>query len=338
MLSDAEMELRRGGIGASEAAAAIGLSKFRTPAEVWLQKTGRTKPDPHLSDPGTPPWWGLAIEPVLADLYSLKRNVRLRRRTTLTHKEYPWLLATPDREIVGKQMLLECKTSMPWRSDWGDEGTDEVPKEYIVQCHQQMYVRGWTENGCDLILFRHIGDSRIYHIEFNHEFWALCLTKLKAFWELVQQDTEPQYIETRDLQLLYPADHDNTLLVTDDIEKVYMELVDLRRSLKVLEQAKEHHENLIKEQMESCGRLVNDEMETLATWRAPKPTTTHKLKPLIEDLRQLNNEEVDAVLKQHEYEKQNSRRFLVKEDHYDARTSNHNETDETQPVTDESVH
>ena len=35
---------RRGGIGGSDVAAIMGISKYRSPYEVWLEKTGRVEP------------------------------------------------------------------------------------------------------------------------------------------------------------------------------------------------------------------------------------------------------------------------------------------------------
>jgi len=179
MLSDAEMELRRTGIGASEAAAAIGLSPYKTPIDLWLEKTSTEPPNRDWYKPGKPAYFGTLIEDVIADTYAAIHDVKLRRTHTLAHPTYDFILATPDREIVGQKKLLECKASSPWRSDWGEEYTDEIPTEYVVQCHQQMAVRGWVDNGCDIAVFKSITDYREYHVPFDYEFWDIIVSKLR---------------------------------------------------------------------------------------------------------------------------------------------------------------
>ena len=38
------LELRRNGIGGSDAAAVCGVSRYKSPVELWMEKTDRIKP------------------------------------------------------------------------------------------------------------------------------------------------------------------------------------------------------------------------------------------------------------------------------------------------------
>ena len=40
---EAWLDVRKGGIGSSDAAAAVGLNPYKSPLELWLEKTGRSQ-------------------------------------------------------------------------------------------------------------------------------------------------------------------------------------------------------------------------------------------------------------------------------------------------------
>jgi len=62
------LDVRKGGIGSSDAAAAVGLNPYKSQLELWLEKTGRDaelpKTDPN--DETSPMYWGTLLEPIVA--------------------------------------------------------------------------------------------------------------------------------------------------------------------------------------------------------------------------------------------------------------------------------
>jgi putative phage-type endonuclease len=58
------LEVRKTGIGGSDAAAAVGLSPYKSPLELWLEKTNRdaTLPKPDPQDTTEPVYWGTLLE------------------------------------------------------------------------------------------------------------------------------------------------------------------------------------------------------------------------------------------------------------------------------------
>lgn len=59
------LQIRKHGIGSSDAAAAVGLNPYKSQLELWLEKTGRDtklpKTDPH--DEESPAYWGTRCLP-----------------------------------------------------------------------------------------------------------------------------------------------------------------------------------------------------------------------------------------------------------------------------------
>lgn len=64
---EAWLEVRKGGIGSSDAAAAVGLSPYKSQLELWMEKTGRSEgfQPKGLDDPT---YWGTQLEPLVASV------------------------------------------------------------------------------------------------------------------------------------------------------------------------------------------------------------------------------------------------------------------------------
>jgi len=132
------LEERRKGIGGSDAAAVAGLSRYRTPIQVYMEKLGLIDPP----EENEAMYWGKKLEDLVADEFSVRTGLKVRRKNAiLKHPEYPWMLANVDRLIVGKREGLECKTTSSYKaSEWDG---DEIPWEYAIQCYHYMAVTGF---------------------------------------------------------------------------------------------------------------------------------------------------------------------------------------------------
>ncbi|WP_197477384.1 YqaJ viral recombinase family protein, partial [Alcanivorax sp. HI0044] len=66
------LKIRKQGIGASDAAAAVGISPYQSPLELWMIKTGRDGlfPAPDPDDIQSPLSWGTLLEPQVAEAYA----------------------------------------------------------------------------------------------------------------------------------------------------------------------------------------------------------------------------------------------------------------------------
>jgi predicted phage-related endonuclease len=51
-----------GGIGCSDAAAAVGMNPYKSPLELWLEKTGRATGNEAGIDTDSPMYWGTLLE------------------------------------------------------------------------------------------------------------------------------------------------------------------------------------------------------------------------------------------------------------------------------------
>jgi len=178
------LEERRKGIGGSDAAAALGLSRWKTPFMLYLEKTGEVKP----TDPGEAAYWGTRLEDVVAEEFTVRTGKKARRRNAIfTDPERPFMLANIDREVVGENAGLEVKTTGAWGADgWED---DRVPDAYLIQAQHYMSVMGW-----DRVYFAVlIGGQRFIWKEVprDDEFIELIRQGEESFWTLVERRTPP---------------------------------------------------------------------------------------------------------------------------------------------------
>src|SRR6266550_3924413 len=170
---------RRTGIGGSDAPAVLGLSPWRTPFEVWAEKTGDLAVDER--EPNEAMNWGTILERAILNEYSLRSGVETVEVGLLRHPDNPWLICSPDAVAGGR--IVEIKTTRS-ASGWGDQGTDEIPLHYLVQVHHNLIVSGAAL--ADVAVLIAGSDFRLYHVEPDLTLHAQILDQEAAFWASVQ--------------------------------------------------------------------------------------------------------------------------------------------------------
>jgi predicted phage-related endonuclease len=136
---------RVGGLGGTDVTAILGLSKWRTPIEVWQAKV----------DPASVPaidseilWFGRALEPVIRARYAIHFNcevvnpcdigaifpnsTRWEDQTIVRGRE-SWMLGTADGWTPADRSGLEAKNVGFKTDEWGDEETADIPAAYFCQ-------------------------------------------------------------------------------------------------------------------------------------------------------------------------------------------------------------
>ena len=72
MLTEEQRARRCNGIGASDSAIIMGYSSYKTPYELYLEKTGAVEPDEEMTEQQ---YWGNALEPVILKRFEQENNV-----------------------------------------------------------------------------------------------------------------------------------------------------------------------------------------------------------------------------------------------------------------------
>lgn len=187
------------GIGASQAAACIGQSKWLSPIELWKELRGITK-SPDLSKNAAVEQ-GIRLEPAIRTLFQAEHpefNIEYYAYDLLYQSDRPHAFATLDGEIVhpnGDRSILEIKTSTPNGVAGWDSWKDQVPVNYFWQVMHQMLATGFNSAYLYAMLFTRSGDKIIREYYFERSDFLNELKYLKEeedkFYKSVVDGTMP---------------------------------------------------------------------------------------------------------------------------------------------------
>lgn len=180
------LKLRQLGIGGSDAAAACGLSHWKSQAQLFLEKTSKIEISDNESEALRQ---GRDFEDYVAKRFTEATGKKVRRDNfMMADNEYPFLIADIDRRVVGEDAILECKTTSPYnRYKWEDGA---IPIEYELQCLHYMSVTGAKK--CYLACLVFGSEFIIREINWDDETIKMLRDKEIEFWtEYVEKNVMP---------------------------------------------------------------------------------------------------------------------------------------------------
>lgn len=261
------LDLRRKGIGGSDAPAICGLDRWRSAFEVYLDKIGEL-PD---SDAGEAAQWGNLLEPVVADEFTRRTGIETRPvGAMLRHPDRPHMLANLDRlafdPIGDTEGLYEGKTTSVYLADeWAD---GKVPDRAAIQTHHYLAVTGhpWA------YVAALIGGQRleVRRIDRDDDVIANLLAIEDEFWQRVQ-DRRPPPVDgspaTADLLAsLYEVEPESIAVLPPDVDGLLRRRADLKAVIKEAEAGVTEVENVVKQLLGPAEIGVLDG-EVVCTWK-----------------------------------------------------------------------
>ena len=303
-------------LGGSDIGAILGVSKYRSAMDVWLEKTGRqsTKKDNFALR------FGSFAEHFIADEYvRLTSESLVNHSEGLSHPRYSFcvghidrfVLANPDAPLIfedgsfNAKKLLECKTANYYsQRDWGEVGSDAIPLPYLCQCLWYLGITNLPE--IDVAVLLGGTELKIYTIKKDIELETLIFEKAIFFWqEHVLKDIPPKPQSIEDCQALFQKSVPGKTMEADN------HAITLVQQLKTMES----HAKVDEEQIEAIKQALMEQMadaeiltyrgQPIITWKAPKPSYRIDTKRLAVDHPEL--------IKTYQNPIQSSRRFIVKD-------------------------
>ncbi len=186
-LSHAEwLAWRNQGLGGSDAAAACGLSRWKSPVELWMEKTGQLDP----KEAGEAAYWGKLLEPVVRQEFSKRTGLAVQEEKAIfQHPKYPFMLANLDgivEDPIHGKGIFEAKTANAFSAQAWENG---LPDEYALQLQHYLAV-----TGVDFAYVAVLIGGNYFKWQFipRDEGLIKVLVKLEAhFWNLVKTNTPP---------------------------------------------------------------------------------------------------------------------------------------------------
>lgn len=183
------LAVRREGIGGSDVAAIAGMSPWKSPMLVYLEKLGEL-PDSEESEAAK---WGKIHEAAIADEFQAQTGFRVQRRNAvLAHDTFPFMLANVDRLFYDPDRgwgVLECKTTSEYNK--GEWDGNKAPEGYILQLQHYLAVTGYTFGYLAVL----IGGNKYKHIlvERDERLIESIIDIERSFWHKVESRTPPEW-------------------------------------------------------------------------------------------------------------------------------------------------
>lgn len=184
---------RKSGVGASEAAAVLGVDPYKSAYSLWAEKSGLVEP----GDVGEAAYWGNKLEPVILDEAANRMGWSLTRR--------PFDLRRHDNRGVGGSPsipLFATLDAVAYRR--GDLGVVDAkapglrqapawaagaPLVYQVQIQAQLAVTGFSWGALAVLLGGQ--EFTVVSLERDDAFIAVLEREVAAFWARVEDDEPP---------------------------------------------------------------------------------------------------------------------------------------------------
>lgn len=295
------LEERTKGIGGSDASIILGLNKWKTPFELWLEKTGQIDVQESQAEAA---YFGTLLEDLVAKEFELRTGKKVRRNNfMLQHPKYDFITANIDRKVVGEDALLECKTASAFLAkDWE---SDEVPAPYLVQVQHYLGVTGYEKAYIAVLIG---GQKFIWkEIDRDDELIELIFQEEIEFWNnhvlanvpppLDGSSAAEQFLKER----YQKTDPDKVVDLSYEYKEKLDDYFKLKQDIKQLQEYAKQIENELKQELKDAevGYVKDYEI----TW---KPVTQHRVDSKL--LKEKYPDVYNSVLKQTQY-----RRFNVKE-------------------------
>lgn len=307
VLTQPEPEVKRStGIGASEVAAVLGMSPYRTPFDVWAVKTGSVSPEPE----NEAMLWGTILQkPILAE-YERRtgHEVVVLFDEPRRHPMRDWQIASADALVLKPSKNVEVKTAgVRSAHRWGADGSSDIPKEYFLQVQWQMDVYGTPEADIPVLIGGQ--EFRLYRVQRDDELIEMMVDLTGTFWHdhieagvappISTGDTAARYLRQKfpkHLAELRPA-------TSHEAEKAES-LVIARGTIAELDKLKEGYENDLKLSIGDAEGIEWDGGRI--TWKAAKDSQKVNWEAVA-----LEAKAPAELVKKHTTTSPGSRRFLV---------------------------
>jgi len=255
-------------LGGSELAAAFGKSKYQTPLQLWMIKTGRM--EPQGSSPITE--LGHILESVVAEKFTETTGLKARNRSqAYQHPRHCFLRGNIDRQITSSNLhdspgVLEIKTTSSQRLKH-EENLYPLSWEYQIQWY--LFLSGYSYSYL-AIMER---DTGVFHepilIQRNQELIDELFEKAVTWWNThILADIPPDPMNNEDMLILFPNSEEGKILVaTPGSYGLYNELCKVRDRKSDLEKMEEYLQVQLKQKL-GDHELLQCGSKKLISWKS----------------------------------------------------------------------
>ena len=259
------LDYRKQGIGGSDAAVVCGISRYKSPVELWMEKTNQMP----AQEAGEAAYWGTQLEGLVRTEFTKRTGIQVEHRMELLRSdEYPFMQANLDGTCVHPELgpcIFEAKTASAFKAG---EWEDGIPDEYFLQVQHYMAVTGY--GGCYIAALIGGNTFRWKFIPRDEELITMLVQLEADFWQHVQSETPPPLdgssASARFLAERFPNSMSNSRIeLPNQAEQLIHQYDEASQQIKLLTERKQEAENLLKEMLGSHETGTTG--DHLVTWK-----------------------------------------------------------------------
>jgi putative phage-type endonuclease len=192
MITVEQREARKKYIGSSDVAAILGVDKYKSAFDIWLEKTGKLQGQEDNTNEAME--IGAMLEKAILHNAEkeLGRMILNPDRLEFRHESLP-IVSHPDGIVIKTNEPVDAKTSGILTSladGWGEDGTDQVPEGVLIQTHVHMLCT--KINSCHVPALLGGRGRAMFHVNASKDLLEIIAEKVDWFWRTsVQTDTPP---------------------------------------------------------------------------------------------------------------------------------------------------
>lgn len=275
MITQEQRKERKFGIGGSDVPIIFGLSSYKTPYILYLEKKGLIEEDDKQTDNQ---YWGNLLEEPIIKHFESSHNLIVEKPSTIIHPKYPFLRANVDGYIPSTNTVLEVKCSELYMAhEWGEEGSDFIPMPYLLQVAHYCSCL----NADQAIIAVKIGlyGYREYLYKRDLELESMIINQCQKFWDGVQNGIEPDLINLEDARLKYnQAVKSKKIIIDNDLRAHVEKLINLKLLMKKNQELEADLKLKVMNYMQDAEYLIDENETIIATWKNTKRNRTLLIK------------------------------------------------------------
>jgi putative phage-type endonuclease len=290
-LTETQQRERTSYLGASDIAVLAGVSPYKKPFELYLEKIGELDPIARSTQDDRDRWErGHRLEDVALEWDAEIRGHSFERiRRDIVHPRLPFVVVHPDarqKPWRSTKRLLEAKTSA---RKW-----DEVPQHVEAQVQAQMAAAG--ADVADVVLLGFDGPPKPYEVPRNDELIGELEGLAVAFWDRVAKREPPPLDDSRAAsRYLDRLFREGPEIEADaDQSRALARLLEIRSVVERLESEDRSIVNTLKFSMAGSSRLYAPGVGKVV-WTAPGERRTVAWKELAAAYRAVLQHVVDRL-------------------------------------------
>jgi putative phage-type endonuclease len=266
VITEKQRAERRLGVGGSDMPIILGLSNYMTPYQLYLEKIGEGEE----KEQSEIQYWGNKLEGVIREEFEIRNGVSVEEPETVTHPFHEFLRGNVDGFIPEWNAVLEVKCSSSFMAhEWGEDGSDVIPMQYLVQVAH--YCAVMNADSAHIAVLIGGNEYRQFKYSRDMELEMKLIDAAKKFWECVTTRTPPDASKIIDLKIMHPNhEPEKSVTINGDINQHLTTLMNARLRAKEFNDIEETCKFNIMQYMEDAEALTDTSGKQVITWKTNK--------------------------------------------------------------------